>query len=113
MNFLLYQTKIQNYKPAYKLATSYFYSFFIHAETLSRRDGENTKLEARIYKQIRILNFLISKIFFHLKVLSERCRSSSAGLASELKIKSYSTLKIPRNLVLYRSIEGSTAGNFN
>ena len=40
-----------------------------------------------------------------LKVLSERIpRSSAAGLASELKIKSYSTLKIPRS---------STAGSFN
>ena len=40
-----------------------------------------------------------------LKVLSEHIPSSSAaGLASELKIKSYSTLKIPRS---------STAGSFN
>jgi len=39
-----------------------------------------------------------------LKVLSERSRSSAAGLASELKIKSYYTLKIPRS---------SAAGSFN
>jgi len=45
---------------------------------------------------------MLSRIF--LKVLSERCRSSAAGLASELKIKSYSTLKIPRS---------SATGDFN
>jgi len=40
-------------------------------------------------------------------VLSERIpRSSAAGLASELKIKYYSTLKIPRSLVPYLCIEG-------
>ncbi len=39
-----------------------------------------------------------------MKVLSERGRSAAAELASELKIKSYSTLKIPRS---------STAGSFN
>ncbi len=40
-----------------------------------------------------------------MKVLSERIPcSSAAGLASELKIKSYSTLKIPCS---------STAGSFN
>ena len=37
----------------------------------------------------------------------------TVGLASEHKIKSYSTLKIPRSLVLYRSVESSTAGSFN
>jgi hypothetical protein len=48
-----------------------------------------------------------------MKVFSKRCQNSAAGSASELKIKSYSTLKIPRSLALYRSIEGSTAGSFN
>jgi len=46
----------------------------------------------------------LKKETFFVKVLSERSRSSAAGLASELKIKSYFTLKIPRS---------STAGSLN